>query len=86
MIYARVVFWEFLDNEDRKILNHFSQACSILVQRIVIIENLNIAYNHLVELLRLIEINYGKVLIIPNLHLSLYLNKCCKDYGPLYSF
>ena len=86
MIYARVVLWNFLDQEDRKILIHFSQACSILVRRIVTLENLNAAHDHLIELLRLIETNYGKSLIKPNLHLSLHLNECCKDYGPLYSF
>ena len=41
LIYARVVLWNFLDREDRKILVHFSQACSILVRRIVSLENLN---------------------------------------------
>jgi hypothetical protein len=86
LIYARVVLWNFLDQEDRKILIHFSQACSILVRRIITLDNLDVAHNHLIELLRLIETNYGKALITPNLHLSLHLNKCCRDYGPLYSF
>lgn len=86
LIYARVVLWDFLGQEDRKILIHFSQACSILVRRIVTLENLNVAHDHLIELLKLIEINYGECLITPNLHLSLHLNECCKDYGPLYSF
>ncbi|GET58122.1 hypothetical protein GLOIN_2v1776801 [Rhizophagus irregularis DAOM 181602=DAOM 197198] len=49
-------------------------------------ENLNDAHEHLIEILKLIETNYGEVSITPNLHLSLHLNKCCKDYGPLYSF
>jgi len=86
LIYARVVLWDFLDQEDRKILVHFSQACSILVRRIVTIKNLDDAHEHLIEILKLIETNYGEVSITPNLHLSLHLNKCCKDYGPLYSF
>jgi hypothetical protein len=86
LIYARVVLWNFLDQEDRKILIHFSQACSILVRRIVTSENLDAAHDHLIELLRLIETNYGKDSITPNLHLSLHLNECCKDFGPLYSF
>ena len=86
LIYARVVLWDFLGHEDRKILIHFSQACFILVRRIVTLENLNVAHDHLVELLKLIEINYGEDYITPNLHLSLHLNECCKDYGPLYSF
>ncbi|GET58569.1 hypothetical protein GLOIN_2v1786147 [Rhizophagus irregularis DAOM 181602=DAOM 197198] len=49
-------------------------------------ENLNDAHEHLIEILKLIKTNYGEVSITPNLHLSLHLNKCCKDYGPLYSF
>jgi hypothetical protein len=86
LIYARVVLWDFLGVEDRKILTHFSQACSILVRRIITLDNLNTAHNHLFELLKLIETNYGETLITPNLHLSLHLNECCRDYGPLYSF
>ena len=81
-----MVLWDYLNGKNRKILIHFSQACSILVRRIVTIENLNVAHDHLIELLRLIEINYGKDSITLNLHLSLHLNECCKDYGPLYSF
>ncbi|GBC25642.2 uncharacterized protein LOC110231456 [Rhizophagus irregularis DAOM 181602=DAOM 197198] len=86
LIYARVVLWDFLDQEDQKILVHFSQAYSILVRRIVTIKNLDDAHEHLIEILKLIETNYGEVSITPNLHLSLHLNKCCKDYGSLYSF
>ncbi|GBC39214.2 uncharacterized protein LOC107327733 [Rhizophagus irregularis DAOM 181602=DAOM 197198] len=86
LIYARVVLWDFLDQVDRKILVHFSQACSILVRRIVTIKNLDDAHEHLIEILKLIETNYGEVSITPNLHLSLHLNKCCKDYGPFYLF
>ena len=86
LIYARVVLWDFLGREDRKILTHFSQACSILVRKIITTDNLNTAHNHLYKLLKLIETNYGKTLITPNLHLSLHLNEYCRDYGPLYSF
>jgi hypothetical protein len=86
LIYARIILWDFLDPEDRKILIHFSQACSILVRRIVTLENLDVVHDHLIELLKLIEINYGKEVITPNLHLSLHLSECCMDYGPLYSF
>jgi hypothetical protein len=86
LIYARIVLWDFLDKEDRKILTSFSQACSILVRRIVTLDDLNIAHDRLFELLNLIEINYGDSFITPNLHLSLHLNECCRDYGPLYSF
>jgi hypothetical protein len=86
LIYARIVLWNFLDKEDQKILTHFSQACFILVRRIVTLENLTAAHNHLIKLLELIELNYGENLITPNLHLSLHLGECCEDYGPLYSF
>ncbi|GBC17860.1 hypothetical protein GLOIN_2v1786147 [Rhizophagus irregularis DAOM 181602=DAOM 197198] len=50
------------------------------------LKNLDDAHEHLIEILKLIETNYREVSITPNLHLSLYLNKCCKDYGSLYSF
>src|ERR1700722_20292317 len=61
LIYARVVLWDFLDQEDQKILIYFSQAYSILVRRIVIFENLNVAHDHLIKILKLIEANYADI-------------------------
>lgn len=49
-------------------------------------QNLDDTHGHLIEILKLIKTNYREDLITPNLHLSLHLNKCCKNYGPLYSF
>ncbi|PKC07317.1 hypothetical protein RhiirA5_389857 [Rhizophagus irregularis] len=35
---------------------------------------------------QLIENIYGPEMITPNIHLSLHISECCRDYGPLYSF
>ncbi|GBC14324.2 hypothetical protein RIR_jg39108.t1 [Rhizophagus irregularis DAOM 181602=DAOM 197198] len=40
----------------------------------------------LVEIVKIIEQNYGQDMITPNLHLSLHLYECAKDFEPLYAF
>ncbi|GET49776.1 hypothetical protein GLOIN_2v1775288 [Rhizophagus irregularis DAOM 181602=DAOM 197198] len=44
------------------------------------------AHQRLINLVKLIEENYGRDKITPNLHLSLHLCECSLDYGPLYTF
>ena len=44
------------------------------------------AHDRLLKVARLIEENYGKEMITPNIHLSLHIVECYRDYGPLYTF
>ena len=44
------------------------------------------AHKRLIEVIKLIEDNYGRKKITPNLHLSLHLRECLDDFGPLYAF
>ncbi|PKK55704.1 hypothetical protein RhiirC2_801713 [Rhizophagus irregularis] len=44
------------------------------------------AHQKLVKIVKIIEQNYGRDMISPNLHLSLHLYECAKDFGPLYTF
>ena len=44
------------------------------------------AHQRLIKVVKLIEENYGRNKITPNLHLSLHLCECALEYGPLYSF
>jgi hypothetical protein len=85
-IYATVSLWEHLTAVDRQILTHFVRVCSILVNRILKIDLLQDAHNRLIEIVKLIENQYGREKITPNLHLSLHLTDCSLDYGPLYAF
>jgi len=85
-IYATTTLWEFLPAVDRKILNHFVRVCSILVNRILESHLINEAHESLIKIIKLIEEHYGRDKITPNLHLSLHLNDCTSDYGPLYAF
>lgn len=85
-VYATVSLWEHLPIVDRKILTHFVRICTILVSRIVESDLLNEAHRRLIEMVKLIENNHGRNKITPNLHLSLHLYDCSRDYGPLYAF
>src|SRR2546430_17610431 len=38
------------------------------------------------KIIKLIEEHYGRDKITPNLHLSLHLQECSHDFGPLYTF
>ncbi|GET63382.1 hypothetical protein GLOIN_2v1786147 [Rhizophagus irregularis DAOM 181602=DAOM 197198] len=85
-IYATVSLWEHLSENDRKILVNFVRICSISVSRIVEVDFMREAHQRLINLVKLIEENYGRDKITPNLHLSLHLCECSLDYGPLYTF
>ncbi|GET53790.1 hypothetical protein GLOIN_2v1775288 [Rhizophagus irregularis DAOM 181602=DAOM 197198] len=85
-IYATVSLWEHLSENDRKILVNFVRICSISVSRIVEVDFMREAHQRLINLVKLIEENYGRDKITLNLHLSLHLCKCSLDYGPLYTF
>lgn len=85
-IYATVSLWEHLSGVDRQILSHFVRICSLLVSRILELESMQEANERLIEIVKLIEVNYGRDKITPNLHLSLHLHDCSFDYGPLYAF
>src|SRR6266487_3417109 len=85
-IYATTTLWEHLSAIDQKILTHFVRICTILVERIVEVNSLSESHRRLIEIVKLIEENYGRDKITPNLHLSLHLTECALDFGPLYTF
>lgn len=64
----------------------FNPFCQLSVNRIVEVSSLNEIHQRLIEIISLIEQNYGRDKITPNLHLSIHLNECSYDYGPLYAF
>jgi hypothetical protein len=86
LIYATPLMWDLLDDPDRKILANFVRACYLLVSRIIDENKLTEAHNRLLKVAQLIENNYGPEMITPNIHLSLHISECYRDYGPLYSF
>jgi len=85
-IYAIVVLWEYLGQVDRKILNYLVQICQSFTQRNLEEILLNEIHDKLIKVVTLIESEYGREMITPNLHLSLHLAKCSSDFGPLYAF
>lgn len=86
MIYSTNILWDMLDNNDRKILGHFVRACNLLVTRIITEDDLKEAQERLKDMAHLIENTYGPEFITSNIHLSLHIADCCRDYGPIYSF
>ncbi|RHZ62867.1 hypothetical protein Glove_334g23 [Diversispora epigaea] len=49
-------------------------------------KSLDEIHKKIVDVVTLIEKKYGRNVITPNLHLSLHLNACSHDFGPLYAF
>jgi hypothetical protein len=86
MVYATPIMWDLLDDDDRKILTSFVRACIILTTCIIENDTLDEAHSLLLMVARLIEENYEQEMVTPNIHLSLHLTECCKDYDPLYSY
>ena len=85
-IYATVSLWDHLSSVDRKILTYYVRICSILVNRILVVDQMDEAHQKLIEIVKLIEQHYGRDKITPNLHLLLHLCECSYDFGPLYAF
>jgi hypothetical protein len=85
-IYATTSLWEYLSAIDRTILTHFVRICSVLVGRILTFDLIAEATERLIKIIKLIEERYGRDKITPNLHLSLHLQECSYDFGPLYTF
>jgi hypothetical protein len=86
LVYSTPIMWDLLSVNDREILGNFVRACSLLVCRIINTNEINEAHNRLLKIGQLIEEHYGENLITPNIHLSLHIAECCRDYGPIYSF
>ena len=86
MLYATTVLWDMLDNDDKKILGHFVRACNLLVARFVTEEDLEEAQDRLWDMTKIIEKTYGPEYITSNIHLSMHIPQCIRDYGSVYSF
>jgi hypothetical protein len=86
MIYTTPIMWDLLSEFDQKILAHFVRVCFLLTTRIIDENALDEAHSRLLRVAQLVEENYGPEVITPNIHLSLHLAECCRDYGPVYSF
>jgi hypothetical protein len=50
-----------LDNNDRKILEHFVQACNILVARFITKNDLEEVHERLKDMAHLIKVTYGNL-------------------------
>ncbi|GET61562.1 hypothetical protein GLOIN_2v1849215 [Rhizophagus irregularis DAOM 181602=DAOM 197198] len=86
MIYSTSILWDMLDDNDRKILGHFVRACNLLVARFITDDDLKEAQERLKDMAYLIEYTYGPEFITSNIHLTLHIPDCCRDYDPIYSF
>jgi Transposase family tnp2 len=86
LVYATPLMWNILADYDREILCNFVRACFLLTSRIIGNNALNEAHSRLLRIALLIEEKYGPEFITPNIHLSLHITDCCRDYGPLHSF
>src|SRR2546429_8219635 len=86
MIYATLIMWDLLKEVNQQILTNFVKACFLLTTRIIDDSALDEAYSQLLTVACLVEDNYGPEMITPNIHLSLHLTECCRDYSPMYAF
>ncbi|RHZ48735.1 hypothetical protein Glove_543g98 [Diversispora epigaea] len=86
IIYATTILWNMLDDNDRKILGHFVQACILLVVRFVTENDLQEAQEKLRDMSINIERTYGPEFITSNIHLLMHILECIRDYGSVYNF
>ena len=86
MIYATTILWNMLDDNNRKILEYFVRACNLLVARFVTEDDLQETQERLRDMSINIERTYGPEFITSNIHLSMHIPECIRDYGSVYSF
>ena len=67
-------------------MNYLVQICQSFAQRNLEEMLLNEIHDKLIKVVTLIESEYGREIIILNLHLSLHLVECSSDFGLLYAF
>ena len=68
--------WNLLAESDQKILGNFVRTYSLLVCQIIDYSMLNKAHQRLLNVVKLIEENYGPERITLNLHLCLHIADC----------
>src|SRR6266480_7329450 len=61
MIYSTTVLWNMLDDNDRKILGHFVQACNLLVTRIITEDDLKEVQERLKVVFRMNRIESNRI-------------------------
>ena len=66
--------------------NRLVLMTDFIVGRILTFDLIEEAVERLIKIIKLIEEHYGRDKITPNLHLSLHLQECSYDFGPLYTF
>jgi len=91
-VYHDICDTNYVGSFGRRRSTNFDKFCQGMLftnnslTRIIDDSALDEAHSRLLTVARLVEDNYGPEMITPNIHLSLHLTECCRDYGPMYAF
>ena len=86
LIYSSIALRDVLPAKDYQIWMLFVRAVFYFTRTIISNADLERADAFLLRFCMEVEKHYGKAFCTPNMHMSLHLSQCVKDFGPLYAF
>ena len=85
-IYSTYALHTILPTEHLKCWSEFVKACSILLNPVITLQEIEKGDEMLLNFCRKFEELYGKQKCTPNMHFHCHLKECLLDYGPVYGF
>ena len=85
-LYSIPALFTILPETDMTCWRVFVLACRILCQKELSIEDIERADSYLVRYSQLVEQQYGKESITPNMHMHCHYKDMLPDYGPVHSY
>ena len=86
VIYSYYYLREVISCEESTFWCMFANACKILCKQCITSEENDQAYLLLLSFCNKFQELYGRESCVPNMHMSLHIINCIRDYGPTYAF
>ena len=86
LVYSNFCLHGVLPSLEYSVWCIFAKACRILCKQFISDEENSQAHDLLVMYCKKFEELYGKKSCVPNMHMSLHIADCIRDYGPTYAF
>ncbi len=86
LLFSSLCLHQILPSEHFSCWQQFAIACSLLTNKVLTVDSVNLAHDYIVRFCQLSTILYGKAFATLNVHLHCHLKDCILDYGPVHSF
>lgn len=86
LIYSSVALKSVLDEKHYKVWMKFVHAISLIVRKVLNVNDLMTADALLLSFCSDVQEVYGEAFVTPNFHMACHLVQVIKEYGPVYTF